>query len=226
MNLDLSHVLHEGATRAPGVPAPEIEISGWPLPCPPGPLGQPAVAITTSRLPAHFGTHVDAQNHLFDGGKPMEAYEIDRFVGPAAFVDLRHVENREITVADLEESSLAHTGESIVFLVFGRSKFFGVDTDRYLDQPWFSVDAAQWLVDRGTTLLGMDLLTPDLPAAQRPEGFDFPIHRALLGADVLVLENAGGAIEQCLGRQAEVVCAPLRVKGADGGHVRPFARLL
>ncbi|WP_232679002.1 cyclase family protein [Nocardioides sp. R-C-SC26] len=226
MMIDLGHPLHTDVARAPTVAAPTIDIVKHELACPPGPLGQPVVSVTRAGLPVHFGTHVDAQNHLFADGKPMEAYELDRFIGPATFVDLSHIDDREVTAADLEESTLAHTGEGIVFLVFGRAGLFATDPVAYLEQPWISTGAAQWLIDRGTTMVGMDLLTPDLPAAMRPEGFDFPVHRLLLEHDVLIVENVAAGAQQCVGRSAEVTCAPITLRGADGGHVRPVARLI
>lgn len=225
MNLDLGHVLHRDVARAPVLAAPTIDIVTTQLPCPPGDLGQPTVSVTRAGMPLHFGTHIDAQNHLFEGGRPIESYPIDRFVGPAHVVDLRHLDDREVTVADLEESSLSSTGHGIVILVFGRSASFGHDTAAYLEQPWLSGDAAQWIVDRGTTLLGLDVLTPDLPGEMRPEDFDFPVHRALLGADVLIMENVGGQVEQCIGREVELICPPVQLRGADGGHTRPLARV-
>lgn len=225
MILDLGHTLHRDVARAPVLAAPTIDTVTTQLPCPTGELGQPTISVTRAGMPVHFGTHVDAQNHLFDGGRPIERYPVERFVGPAEFVDLRHLDDREVTVSDLEESSLSSSGLAIVVLVFGRSALFGEEPARYLEQPWLSTEAAQWIVDRGTTLLGMDVLTPDLPGGMRPEDFDFPVHRTLLGADVLVMENVGGAVEHCLGQSVELLCAPVALRGADGGHTRPLARI-
>ena len=49
--------------------------------------------------------------------------------------------------------------------------------------------AAEWMVQKGIKLFGIDCITVDLPTPLRPKGFDFPVHRTLLGNDVLIAEN-------------------------------------
>ena len=97
-------------------------------------------------------------------------------------------------------------------------------SNRYEDQhPSLAVATARWLVDVGVKLVGVDLPTPDLPLAQRQEGFDWPVHKVLLGAGVLIAEHLR-ALRALEGRRIEAVLAPLNVGEGDGAPVRALAR--
>ncbi|MGZ9257846.1 MAG: cyclase family protein, partial [Candidatus Binatia bacterium] len=77
----------------------------------------------------------------------------------------------------------------------------------------------------GIKMFGIDCITVDLPTPLRPKGFDFPVHRTLLGNDVLIAENVTnlGAV---LGKRTRIMALPLRVKGSDAGHARIVAEVL
>jgi arylformamidase len=74
--------------------------------------------------------------------------------------------------------------------------------------------AAQVLLDAGAALVGTDAPSLD----ETP----YPVHRLLLGHDVLIAENLSGL--ERVGRGL-VTCAflPLAVTGADGAPVRAIA---
>ncbi|MEX0805519.1 MAG: hypothetical protein WD688_19695 [Candidatus Binatia bacterium] len=59
----------------------------------------------------------------------------------------------------------------------------------------------------------------------RPKGFDFPVHRSLLGNNVLIAENVTN-IGSIIGKRTRIMALPLRVKGSDGGHARIVAEVL
>jgi arylformamidase len=82
--------------------------------------------------------------------------------------------------------------------------------------PYLSVDAANCLVDLRVKIIGMDTITPDIPIPMRPEGFDFPVHRILLGKDILVIETLGRNLRQLLAKRLTIGAFPLRIKRADG----------
>lgn len=58
----------------------------------------------------------------------------------------------------------------------------------YTEQPFIADEAAQWLVERGVRLLGMDTPQADSPNNGRGSDRDSPVHKILLGADVIKLE--------------------------------------
>ena len=68
------------------------------------------------------------------------------------------------------------------------------------------------------------VISVDLPTPLRPKGFDFPVHRMLLGNEVLIAENVTnlGAIA---GRKSRIMALPLKVQGSDAAHARIVAEV-
>ena len=84
--------------------------------------------------------------------------------------------------------------------------------------PYLSGAAARSLVEAGVTLVGTDALNVD--PTDEPSS---AAHAALLGADVLIVENLTKLEELAAGRAHRCAFVPLRLAGADGSPVRAFA---
>jgi arylformamidase len=80
-----------------------------------------------------------------------------------------------------------------------------------------SATAAQWCVERGVRLLGIDYLTIE---PQGPEKAGYPTHHTLLGAGVVIVE--GLDLRGIAAGRYELVCAPLKIAGGDGAPARVF----
>ena len=168
-------------------------------------------------MPAHGGTHIDAANHFFPGAKSIDQYPPNHFIGPGVVLDLRREGAVPITVEDLNRSlNLVKEGD-IALLCFGYGRRF--TDDIYHEHPYLSVEAAEWLVAKGVRIVGVDVTTPDLPGTHRPEGFGFPVHRALLCNGVLIIENLGAKLELFAGRRVEVIAMPLPIKDSDASPI-------
>jgi arylformamidase len=168
-------------------------------------------------IPSHAGTHIDAPSHALDDSPAIDQLAVERFMGPAVVSSVRRPPGELITVADVLAGGPAVERGDMLLLDTGWAAHFG--TDAYYDHPSFDPELAQWIVDQGVTLVGMDALTPDLPFERRPPGFDFPVHHILLGNDVLIAENLA-SLTAAAGRRVQVYAFPLRVRGGDAGHVR------
>jgi kynurenine formamidase len=84
--------------------------------------------------------------------------------------------------------------------------------------PYLTAGAARRLAAAGVTLVGTDALNVD--------GTDEPstaAHEALLGADVLIVENLTNLGALAAGRAHRCAFVPLKLLGADGSPVRAFA---
>ena len=90
------------------------------------------------------------------------------------------------------------------------------------EHPSVGEPAARWLVECGVKLLAVDLPTPDLAVHRRPENFDWPVHRMLLGHGVLIGENLANLGE--LPDRVEAMFMPLPIAGADGSPARVLVR--
>ncbi len=158
------------------------------------------------RCGTHNGTHIDAPGHMIRGGNMLGAYRPDRFVGRGRLLDLRS--QRPPDVSSIEEND-------IVLLWTGFSEAAAA-ADYYSRIPAFSTELAEQLVGRGVKLVGVDAGSVDAEP--------FPIHKTLLGNDVLIAENLVG-LSQLVNTEFEVIALPLNVN-LDGSPARVVARVL
>ena len=218
--IDLSQPYFEGmpASRTHG--GYEMSVNYFNLPY------DPPVHARTShvQMAAHMGTHIDSACHFIKDGKTIEQYPTDVFVGPGVAIDVRREGPVPITAAELEAADPGVEPGDIVLLYCGYAERFRAGEAG--DHPYLAEDAAQWLVDRAVKLVGMDVVTPDLPDGHRPEGFSWPVHHVLLGADVLIIENLGPGLAEVAGHRLEIVARPMRLEGSDGAPVVPLARVV
>ncbi|OLT18734.1 hypothetical protein BJF78_00860 [Pseudonocardia sp. CNS-139] len=167
--------------------------------------------VTRWRIGAHTGTHVDAPAHFVDGATPIDRVSLETLVGPAVVVDMTHVA-ADVTAADLDRSGVA--GEKRVLLKTRNSAGVLRETERAPHWVGLAPDAARWVIDHDVELIGIDYLTIESP--QRTDSWD--THHVLLGAGVLILENADlDAVEP--GRY-ELVCLPAKLADADASFAR------
>jgi len=169
--------------------------------------------VSELRVSTHTGTHVDAPSHTEPDGESLGAYSVERFRFDARVVDVREYGAREAIPPDAVPETAA---DGLLFHT-GWDDNWGDAT--YFDHPYLAPETAERCAKLGYHV-GLDTLNPDPtePRADEPDGV--PAHRALLGAERLVIENLRG-----LGRLPERVtlCAyPLAVDG-DGAPVRAVA---
>lgn len=179
-----------------------------------------AVNVTDYQFNTHLGTHVDAPRHVYNAGRTIDEFPIEAFCGRAVVLDVRCDRKRELLPRDLEQGGPTVERGDIVLLHTGWSARFG--TPSYDDHPYLGNDAAGWLAERGIKMLGMDTITPDLPAEERPPDYPMPAHRILLGRDIFIIENVGD-LSPVLGRRLFVSAVPTRIRGADGAPAALFA---
>jgi arylformamidase len=148
--------------------------------------------------------------HRLPGGRTLDDYAPGDFILPAQVVEI--LDPKAVTAEDLEDVKTS-PGEAILFRTgnshSGRA-VSGEFSDRYV---YIAADAAQWCVDHGLKLVGLDYTSVD------PYGdAHAPAHHILLGGGLLVLEAINLA-EVRPGRYT-LVCLPLRIKDAEGAPAR------
>jgi arylformamidase len=182
------------------------------------------VSISRMNMGTHTGTHVDAARHFYTDGRAIDEYPLEAFIGEGIVVDLPMDTAGAVTAEMLDAAAPKLQRGDIVFIHFGFAKRYLTDT--YFSHPYLTEQAALFLVERGIRMIGVDALTPDMPHDLRGPDFDFPVHRTLLRADVLIVENLGEGLARLAGRRVSVVAVPLNIVGADGAPVAPIGRLL
>jgi arylformamidase len=87
------------------------------------------------------------------------------------------------------------------------------------DWPALRDDAAQWLVQHGLTLWGVDA-----PSVDRRTSTALPVHNAIFGGGAFVLETL--ALDLVPVGRYELLAQPLAVHGADAAPVRALLRAI
>lgn len=212
--VDLSHPLSSDMPRVSFFPEPRFEQI---MEMPEHPLN-----VTEMQMVVHIGTHVDSPRHFYRDGPAFEDVPIERLHGPGVVWRVDKGPNGVIEPADLEACAPKLRPGDILLLSCGWSGYAG--SAKYDDEhPALSVAAAEWLVAQRVKLLAVDIPTPDLPVALRPEGFNWPVHHVLLRDGVIVAEHLcnTGTLE---GQRAEFVFCALNIARADGAPARVLAR--
>lgn len=209
--LDVTLPLVSGMTRAFVYPEPVFE----PTVIGTQPNGEPVTA-TRVEMYSHVGTHIESARHIFGRGRTLDDYPLDRFVGPGSVLDLGATESMCIAPEDLERAAPSSLFDAFVLL----SLTAGAGTEAGGDHRYLSDDAARWLVEAGVRAVGVDTTTPDMHVHRRSSTFDLPVHRVLLDAGVLILENLSPRVHEAVGKQATVHAWPLSIPGSDSSPVR------
>ena len=156
----------------------------------------------------HTGTHVDAPRHFIDGAGGVETLDVDALCGPALVVDFRHLDD-SIEAASL--ATLDLNGVTRIVFATRNSKLWAEAT---FTPDFLSIapSAAEFLVDHGIRLVGIDYLSVGSPET----------HRVLLSAGVICLEGL-----DLTGVDAgvyDLYCGPVKLEGADGAPARALLR--
>jgi arylformamidase len=211
--VDLSHLITEELSRAPGFPRPRIrQIASIP---------QHPANVTEVHMVVHHGTHLDAPRHFIADGPTFEQIPLERLYGSGVVWRIDVPDYGMIEPADLERATPRRRPGDMVFLDTGRARH--VNTEAYEQHAALSPDAAVWLVEHGAKIVGVDFSTPDLTAHRRPPDFDWPVHHVLLAHGVLIAEHMTN-LEGLVGRRIEAMFLGLNIAGSDGAPARVVAR--
>jgi len=159
----------------------------------------------------HTGSHVDAPLHHLAGGIGVDALPLGAMIGPAIVANLSHAD--EIGPSELEALNLPSGVERL--LCRTRNSALWGDADRSFRKNFVAVTApgAEWLVNRGIRLIGVDYLSVERFGAEPSE-----THRRLLAASVVILE--GLDLREAQPGEYWLACLPWKVRGVDGAPAR------
>jgi len=168
-------------------------------------------------LSDHTGTHLDAPSHVIQGGTTLDGIPLETLIGRAALLDLtakgaKDVINRE----DIEQWADRLEPGGRVLVKTGWDRRFNSPAF-YEDFPCFTLEAARYLVSRRIILLGMDVPSPS--PLNDPEQ---AIHKAFLGAGVVLLESLRN-LTLLRAEECDLIALPPLFKGLSGSPCRVVA---
>jgi arylformamidase len=205
--VDLSQYYEDGMPVFPGLPAPSFRSVAR--------VEEDGYAMSEYRLFNHIGTHVDAPAHQIAGGDTLDRIGLERFVTEAVTIDVSGRDPGPLTRQELEPQLARVRPGDIVFLYSDNACNWGVDA-YWTGWSYPDAGAARALIERDISAIGFDG-----PSADPVDSTTFELHRVWLGAGRMIIENATN-LDQ-LPERAQVVVAPLKVRGANGAPARIFA---
>ena len=193
VSLDPSTPVYPGDPSVAVKPAGRLATDGW-----------NDHILTTGN---HAGTHIDAPAHVLANGKTLDRFPLNHFVGRGRYVDAR----RGLNAKALKTADLA-PGDIVLFDTGTSDRFH--DASYYKDYPVLSLEMVELLVQAQVKMVGLDT-----GSADNQDGF--PVHKALLQAEILIIENLTN-LEPLRDREFDVYALPLKL-ALDGAPARVIA---
>ncbi len=206
--IDLTHPIHEAMPVYPGTEQPVI-ITGCSI-------EQDGFLEKKITFYSHTGTHMDAPAHLVKGGKFLDQYDISRFHGSAVVVHLKSDKDLSIDLATLKSVENQLKNADFLLIHTGWSRHWGTD-DYFANFPVLTREAAEWVVGLGLKGIGFDTISAD-----SAETRTYPIHKILLGSDMVIVENLAN-LDHLSEGPVDFSCFPLYFQQADGSPIRAVA---
>ncbi len=207
--IDISKPIDENLPVWPGDPKVRLD---W--------LGQVDTGsesnITMIHMCAHSGTHVDAPVHFLKDGKSIDQLNLEKLIGEASIIEISE-DVDVITSEVLAACNLPRT--SRILFKTRNSKVWSKRAIQF-SKDYVALDGsgAQWLVDYGIEVAGIDYLSiASFDDTQTP-------HSILLSAEVIVIE--GLDLTMVEPGEYRLICLPLNIKGRDGAPARVLLETL
>lgn len=202
--IDLTRPIESGMPTYPGDPEVTVE--------PHAQFETDGYRVSRLEFGTHTGTHVDAPAHTERDGRTLDSYSVEELRMAARVVDCRDVgAGGEITPAYLPQEDSAI--DCLVFRTGWESEW---GTEQMTSHPSLSAETARRCADQGWSV-AIDALSPD------PTGGDaIPVHHAILGVGLLIIENLCGLADLPSDEPFTLFVFPLRVD-ADGAPARVVA---
>ena len=214
--VDLSHVIEHGMTTYPGLPGPHI-CDFWERERTAANYDDGSTfQIGRIDMVANTGTYLDTPFHRYAEGKDLSELPLPSLADLPGIVVRRPWENGLATSAshfagiDVRgKAVLVHTGWDRHWR-----------TDRYgHGHPYVTAEAADWLVENGAALVGIDSNNIDDTRVRRR-----PVHSRLLGANIPICEHMT-ALGSLPDEGFRFSAVPPKVKGLGTFAVRAYAVL-
>jgi arylformamidase len=170
---------------------------------------------------SHSGTHLDAPLHFIKNGKTVSDIPLEKLVGEVTFANFTNLkENDCVTEKMLRKIKIT---KKMIFK-FGWGKHWS-QKKFYDGYPFFTKEAAKYLVGKKIELLGMDSPSPDDSRIKLTKEImgtdnDSPVHKIFLRAGVVLVEYLANLDKIKDYKGWTIIATPLKIKNGDGCPTR------
>jgi arylformamidase len=167
--------------------------------------------VTKMSSCVHIGTHVDAPRHFLSDGSTVEQLPLDVLIGPCYVAQLPDgIE--AITAEVLDRTEITSEMKRVLFGTRNSHLWARGESEFQTDFVAITEDGAEWLVERGVQLVGVDYLSV------APYGDSIATHTMLLNAGVVLVEGLN--LSNVMRGFYDLCCLPLKIAGSDGAPAR------
>ena len=175
----------------------------------------------------HTGSHVDFGRHVMADGETAVDVDLERVFGDALVIDLSFAEpNHAISVADLESHAPEiRKGDIVLVRTDWTEKHWGNFPMYYMESPYCSPEAAQWLIDQGAKAIGFDCFSEYCARLPDFSSEDFIIHKIILENGAILMQQMTNLSKLPTGNRFRFFAPFVKMRGAEGSPARFFALL-
>jgi arylformamidase len=166
------------------------------------------VRLTAIEMGSHTGTHIDAPFHMLDAGKHLDAFSLETLAGKATVFEIPEV--RSLGREELD--GLDWKGVERILFKTENSKHWQ-DGKFYEEFVYLAPDGAEFLVEQGIRVVGIDYLSIDKFRSE-----SHPSHFILLKENILIIEGLN--LSAVTPGEYTLVALPLNLQNADGAPAR------
>lgn len=170
--------------------------------------------LSSFTIDSHLGTHLDAPLHFVKNGKAIHELDLNKLIGEVFVLDIRGV--KQITSDHLSKSAIPKNCSKLILKTDNQQYWENGLIEFQKDFCSIDKSGAQWVVDMGIHLIGIDYLS-----IQRY--YDGPeTHQILLNSEVIIVECLN--LAQVKQGNYELICLPLNIEGIEGSPVRALLK--
>lgn len=178
MMIDLTGPLHPGMwSYAPMMEIPPFEQQRWAT------IEERGWEADWFSMPTLAGTYLETAKHLIADAPSIDQVPLERFFVNATIARIPRGAREHITIADLEATAGSLEPGDALLVQTGWEQHRDKSETFVLQSPHFELDAMQWIVDRGASILGGDMPCFDDPVADEGQG----VNMVLFGAGAMIL---------------------------------------
>jgi arylformamidase len=172
-------------------------------------------------LNTHAGTHIEIPYHCLKGRQDFIEFPLERLCGPLVVLHMRGLSpHYEVSLEDMKKacdlSGRIQKGD-IVFCDFGYDIYFFESPEKYMTNPYPSLEAVRWLVDLGIKMFGVDA-----GMIERPKNPVHENHLLFLENEISIIENLAN-LNNVKKNRVEVYAFPIAIKFVESMPIRVVA---
>ena len=167
--------------------------------------------LTRIDLCVHNGTHIDSPLHFLENGNPVDTFSLTKLIGSAQVIKIS--DSIKLITANHLQNAGIHQDTKKLLIKTGNSRYWTENEKIFhRDYAGITTDAAQYVVDCGIELVGIDYLSIS-PMNELVEP-----HKLLMRNNIAILETTD--LSGVPAGFYDLFCLPLKICGVEGAPVR------